>query len=112
MLLDDLREDLKTIEPDIVTIKTYWEKSGIEKEYSSLDAQANKEDFWKHPEQAEISKNLHALKQRKEQYITITSLYEEIPELIDLFAEDETELEKLKIDIKRLKKSVSLFKVS
>lgn len=112
MLLDELREALKALEPDIATIKAYWKNSNAEKDYAALDQQANQEDFWQNPRQAEISKQLHAVRQQREQYQTIINLYKELNELIELFDQDETELQKLKKEINDLRKTVSAFKVS
>jgi len=112
MLLDELREHLKTIEPDIQTIKSYWEKSGIENEYTDLKEEEGKEDFWQHQNQAEISKKLHALSQQKEQYESVATSFDEMSEFIELFANDEQELKKLESEIRKLKKNVAAFKVS
>lgn len=112
MLLDELREEIKSIEPDITTIESYWKTSGIEQEYEKLNEQANQEDFWKHPDQAEISKRLHTVRQQREQYLSVTRSYKELLELIELFSQDEQELNKLKGDIQKLRKAVSSFKVT
>lgn len=112
MLLDELREEIKSIEPDIATIESYWKTSGIEHEYEKLNEQANQEDFWKHPEQAEISKRLHAVRQQRDQYLSVTRSYKELLELIELFSEDEQELNKLKGDVQKLRKAVFSFKVA
>jgi len=112
MLFDELQEQLKAMEPDINTVKSYWEKSGIGKEFANLEAQASQEDFWQHPKQAEISKKLHGIKQQREQYLSITNQYAELFEMLELFQQDEKELEKLGQEIKKLRKNLSAFKVS
>jgi len=112
MLLDELQEALKSMEPDVKTVQAYWQKSGIEKKYKELEEQAGKEDFWKHPSQAEISKELHAVKQQREQYLEITKSYKELFEMLELFGQDEKELQKLKIEIQSLRKNLSAFKVT
>ncbi len=112
MLFDELREKLKAMEPDINTIQAYWKKSGIQDEYLKLNHIANQEDFWKNPNQADISKKLHAVRQQQEQYTSITDSYREMLELIELFKQDETELKKLQDEIKKLRKAVSAFKVA
>lgn len=112
MLIDELRETLKTIEPDIATIESFWKNSGFEEEFARLSAISQQEDFWKNPEQAEISKQLHAVEQKREQYRAVTGSYKEHLELIELFAQDEQELAKLKQEIYKLNKAVLAFKVA
>lgn len=112
MLFDELQEQLKAMEPDINTVKSYWKQSGIEPEFEKLEAEASKEDFWQHPQQAEISKKLHGIKQQREQFIDVTNLYEELFEMLELFKTDEKELEKIALEIKKLRKKLSAFKVS
>ncbi len=112
MLLDELRETIKAIEPDVATIESYWKSSGIEEEFARLSNQAHQEDFWKDPNQAEISKQLHAVEQKREQYLSVTGAYKEFSELIELFAQDEQELNKLKNEIYKLNKAVTSFKVA
>ena len=112
MLIDELQEKLKSIEPDINTIKKYWHKADIEQEYKKLSELENKEDFWQHPKQAEISKKLHAVRQQRELYTEITDSYQELNELLELFGNDEQELKKLHNDILTLRKSVSSFKIA
>jgi peptide chain release factor 2 len=112
MLLDELRETIKAIEPDIVTIESFWKNSGYEEEFKKLSALSQQEDFWKHPEQTDISKQLHAVEQKRDQYHAVTGAYKELFELIELFANDERELEKLRNEIYKLNKAVTTFKVT
>lgn len=111
MLIDELKEKIKNTEPDIKVIKSYWQNSNIESEFIKLHEISNKEDFWQNPNQATILKELHKLKTLRDQYNEIIKSYEELPELIDLFENDEKELQKLKEDVFRWAKSVSRFKL-
>jgi len=45
MLIDELRENLKSIEPDISTIKSFWAQSKIEDRFNELDKKINEENF-------------------------------------------------------------------
>ncbi|MEX0671930.1 MAG: peptide chain release factor 2 [Candidatus Babeliales bacterium] len=112
MLLDDLREQLKSFEPDIQTIKTFWANAKFEERFTTLQTQSLQENFWQNPDQAAILKELQHLKNQREQYHTIINTQTEIPELLNLFATDEQELQKLSYDIKALGRMVVKFKVS
>lgn len=111
MLIDDLKELLKSIEPDINIIKTYWNNSNLESQFKDLEYQSIQEDFWKNPNQAEILKKLQHVKSLRDSYKNITSSYEELPELIELFQDDTKELERLHKEIKELKRKVTKFKI-
>ena len=55
MFFDELQEKLKSIEPDIKTIKDYWKNSNLEALFKQLDGQSTQEDFWQHTEQARLT---------------------------------------------------------
>lgn len=112
MLFDDLQEQLKTIEPDIATIKAYWENAQIEKAFQDLDTQSVQENFWQHPKQTEILKELQRIRVQREQYQYILNTNQELYDLIELFKDDESELNKLKHEMHALRKAVSLFKIA
>lgn len=112
MFIDELKEQLKSLEPSLSTIFDYWKNSGIEKELEQLEAESHKEDFWQHPQQAQISKKLQHLKVKKETFDSLMSSKQELSELLDLFATDEQELQKIAIDIKRFNKKVTAFKIA
>lgn len=111
MLIDELKEMLKTLEPDIATITTFWQNSKLEERFGTLENISHQEDFWQHPNQANILKELQAIKNQREQYRHIQFSHSELNEMIDLFAQDEAELKKLQEDINHLKKAVLNFKV-
>lgn len=112
MLIDELKEQLKKFDPDITLIKNYWHNAGIDNEFQKLDKLVHTQDFWQNPEQAQISKKLQQLRTKKEEYNAITSTKNELAQLIDLFAADEKELQKLIPDIKKLSKNIRDFKIS
>ncbi len=111
MLSDELKEQLKILEPDIATIFTFWNNSKLEDRFNQLETQSHQENFWQHPDQANILKELQSIKNQRDQYQLILHSKKELDEMIDLFAQDEIELAKLKEDIDKLKKAVSTFKV-
>lgn len=112
MLIDELKERLKHLEPDLQTIKHYWTTSGLEKKFETLKAETNQEHFWKHPQQADISKQLQLIRTQREQYQAITQSFSEINELLDLFAQDEQELQKIANDIRTLRRNIASFKIT
>lgn len=112
MLVDELREQLKAIEPDIATIKTFWQGSGLEIRFNDLENQSTQETFWQNPQQAEILKELQRIRLQREQYIYVTQTYNELTELVTLFSEDEAELQNIARDIRQLTKAVASFKIA
>lgn len=111
MLIDDLRQKLKFIEPDIETITTFWKNSGMEQEFQQLEDQTIQETFWQRSDQTDILKRLQAIKNLREQYLDITKASNDLDELLTLFAQDEDELNKIAKDIAKLVKQVRTFKV-
>ncbi|MDR3646637.1 MAG: peptide chain release factor 2 [Candidatus Babeliales bacterium] len=112
MLIDDLRESLKNTEPDLDIVKKFWQNSGLEDKFQKLEAQANDVDFWKTANQTEVLKELQRVKLLREEYITLTNTYNDLLELIDLFKEDEKELEKIKTEVNDFCKRITKFKVN
>ncbi len=112
MLIDELKEQLKHLEPDINTIRSYWERSKFDQLFNDLEEQVNQENFWQNPQQAAISKQLQQVRLKKEQFDYITKARSELSELLDLFAEDEQELKKVAHDIKALSRAVGAFKIA
>ena len=111
MLIDDLREQLKNMAPDIQIIISFWSNAQLEKQFNELEATSQEEDFWKNPKQTEISKKLQHLRLLREQFIHITATYKDLSELIDLFTENETELAKISAEVSDLRKKVLAFKI-
>lgn len=112
MLIDELKEQLKKTDPAIAIIQEYWLHSGINEKVAALQAVSEREEFWKDPQQATILKQLQALRTKKESYDTLISARQELGELLDLFANDEAELQKIAIDIRRFEKKSSAFKIA
>jgi peptide chain release factor 2 len=108
MLLDSLREQLKQVEPDIITIKNYWQHAQLEKRFSELESKSNEPDFWQH---AELGKELQRLKTQRDQYTQIVESHQEHIDLLDMFQNDEREIEKLAPDINQLCRSIKKFKI-
>ncbi|MGE4168039.1 MAG: peptide chain release factor 2 [Candidatus Babeliales bacterium] len=111
MLVDELREKLKAIEPDLQIIKQYWHNANLEPEFKRLESLSMQEDFWQHPQQTAILKELQSIRTQREQYLEVMRSYDEVCEFIDLFSEDETELQKLSADINALIKHINKFKL-
>ncbi len=112
MLFDDLKETLKAIEPDFEAIKSFIQNTSLEQEYQRLNAISTQENFWQNPEQTGILKALQKVRSTRDQYLHIINQHTELLELIDLFKEDEPELEKLKTDIFKLRKQITQFKIA
>lgn len=112
MLVDDLQSQLKAISPDIDTITSFWKNADLEKQFHDLEQLSNQEDFWQNPQQAMISKDLQAIRSQREQYLHIIHTHKELHELVDLFKDDQMELEKIKNEVAQLSRAVGKFKIS
>ena len=111
MLVDYLKDTLKLAAPDLATIKAFWANSNLDQAYTKLSAQVKEENFWQNPDRDAISKELQAVRSKREQYLHIISEHEEVSELIDLFADDESELAKLEPAIQALIRAIRNFKI-
>lgn len=112
MLIDDIQEQLKQLEPDLAVIRTYWQNAGLEKNYQELKAISEKEDFWQQKDQAMIAQKLERVREVRNNYTHVTEGYEELKELVQLFSTDEGELTKLQADVGKLRKKVGLLKIA
>jgi peptide chain release factor 2 len=112
MLIDELKEQLKHIEPAINTIKDYWRQAQLDQEFHQLEQLVHQENFWQNPDQAKISKKLQLLRGKKELYDSIIKDQKELLELLDLFAADESELQKIAHDLKKFEQTVTNFKIA
>jgi len=112
MHADELREQLKFIVPELETINAYWQNSGLEQKFQEIDAQTAQENFWQHPDQASILKELQRIRLLRDQYIFIQQSSKELAELIELFNDDEKELSKIQPDVSELIRVVKKFKIS
>ena len=111
MLIDELREQLKTIEPDITAIQNFWAHTKASEKFAELDKEVGAEDFWKHPQRDAILAEHRRLKQLNEIYQEILKNHTDNNELLTLFAENEAELMSIKPDIYSLCKKVAKFKL-
>ena len=112
MIIDDLKQQIKDLEPNITIIKDYWKKAQLEKQFESLRDQSNQENFWEHPNQVQISQQLQSIKLKRDTYLEITTSYKEIKELLELFENDESELTKIGPEITSLAKQAKIFKIN
>jgi hypothetical protein len=71
MLLEEIQELLKALEPDIATIKEFWQGTKREDEFAHLKKESEQELFWKHPQHTQIAKDLQRLNIQRTQYLTI-----------------------------------------
>jgi len=112
MIIDDLKQHLKDIEPNITILKDYWTTASLEEQFQQLELQSNDEFFWQNPNKTEILQKLQQLKNKREIYLSIISAYHEIKDLIVLFENDEKELQDLEPEIINLIKKTKIFKIN
>ncbi|MFH1831879.1 MAG: peptide chain release factor 2 [bacterium] len=112
MLIDDLRLQLKEIEPDIQTILACYTNANIDQKYETLHEQVHAENFWKNPDQITLSKEYQRVRQYRTEYIDVVKAYNDNKELIELFADSEEELKPFQQDIRVLCKKILKFKVA
>lgn len=110
MLIDDVREQLKKIEPDLQTVEHCWRELRGQEELEKLSQTVRAEDAWQSPEQIALFKQVQKLRQQNDRYNEIRASYAELKELIELFQNDETHLHELKGDVDNLVRSVAQFK--
>lgn len=111
ILIDQLLEKIKNLEPHITVIQSYWASAGIQQQIAKLTSQSEEPTFWQNPSNGKILQELQKLKNTAHAYQTISKGYQELPELIALFQDDQQELAKLEIDINRLTKQTLAFKI-
>jgi len=111
MLIDELRERLKAAQPGLDTIITYWETAGLDEKYHSLQEKSNQPDFWQDPQQATTLKELQNVRLKRDEYLSITSTFKELDDLLSLFADDANEIQKLEPEINKLVRAIRIFKI-
>jgi len=111
MFIDELRDDLKKIKPDINTIKKFWGNSGKEELFERLSKISAEEDFWQNKEQTTILKQLQALKNLRNEYLEVIGSNKELEELIDIFKDDENELKNIEVSITQNIKAIKKLKI-
>jgi peptide chain release factor 2 len=112
MLVDELREKIKSVEPDINVIQTFWKQATYDQDFERLQRITSEENFWQNPQQTDLMKELQRVKLIREQYTQLMHAATELSELIDLFAQDEQEIEKLKDEVYSWARKVIRFKIS
>lgn len=112
MLVDELEQQLKSFEPDLKTISTCWQNGNFETEFQKLRVQSEEVNFWQHPNQTDILKELQKLRLLREQYEFIMQSYRDCTEFLELFKNDEQELLRLKNDIIELARAIRRFKIA
>lgn len=110
MKADELRELLKSIEPDIAALSSFWELSKSEEKFAELGAQTQDEHFWQNKNNVEISRAYEHLKESRNSYKSIVNQYAETSEMLTLFGDDEEEMGNLIRETKRLIKNIGKFK--
>jgi peptide chain release factor 2 len=111
MLVDDIREQLKAIKPDLDTVTQCWEQAPFEATYQRLYALSMQENFWQNSDQAQILKELQAVKNLRERYLHATKAYHELAEMTELFSADETQLRTISGDMQRCVADIRRLKV-
>ena len=112
MLIDELRLQLKESEPDLALITTFYKNTKIDDQFNELHAIVHGENFWQDPNQITLSKRYQYLKGLAEEFKSITSSYNDMSEILDLFAENEEELNACKQEIRTLCKKIKSFKLT
>jgi peptide chain release factor 2 len=111
MFIDELRENLKSVEPELEAIKEFYKNNEIESQYNELEKQINDENFWQNPDRIKISKEHQRIKLLHEQYNKLIKNYSENLELLELFQEGDAELKNLKSEVLSLCKQIKKFKI-
>jgi peptide chain release factor 2 len=111
MLIDELREQLKLVEPDIATIKAFWNNTKPAERFAELDQQVNTEDFYKNPGRDTILSEHRKLRIIVEAYDTVLKNYTDSIELVEMFKDNEQELSAIKGDISNLCKQITKLKL-
>ena len=111
MLIDELNEELKNAKTNFQSIEDFLKNSKFDEKLKKLEIQINTENFWQNPDQAQILKKFQTLKQLKEKQIELKNNLAENQEFLELFQNNEKELDKIKPDIQKLFKAISKFKL-
>ena len=113
MLIDTLRDLLKSCEPDIAAIQTFYQQTEIEKKYQALHEQINNStQAWGGADQIAMAKEYQRYASFLEEYNSIIQHYQDSIELIELFAEDESALAAQESNLFALKKKITSFKLA
>lgn len=111
MLIDELKEKIATAQPDIKTITSYWDNSNYQKRLEELTVITTQENFWQHEQRDTILKEHHNLKEIADRYQAILTAYKDSLEILELFKDDESQLEAVREDIPKLCRTIAKFKL-
>ena len=115
MLFDDFQKQLKSIAPDIKVIKQYWEIANIEEELKTLKKTTESESFWQNTNKKTILQKLQHLTQLKASYDSVTTNYEDLIDIVQLFQNENItkgELNAIAHDIRALQKNTATCKIN
>ncbi len=112
MLIDDIKEQLKAIQPDVETIQKFWKNAGIAERYQELQKTTNEENFWQNPQQTEILKESQSLKLLYDQYQSIIRNLKEVEEMLEVFGDDPKEIDSISKEARQLIREIKKFKIS
>ncbi len=112
MLADELYEILKKSEPDLETLQNYWKQSGNEETFKKLALLSQDENLWQKPQQAAILKSFQKIRTQRDQYFQAIHTHKELNELINLFKDDQLELEKLRCDVVTYSRALRNLKIA
>lgn len=111
MIIEQLKESLKKLEPDIQIIKNYCAQAKLQEELTLVEQQSLQENFWKDPNQTKILQRLQKLKSLFNEYQTVTNSFKDLNEMLDLFSDSDEEVKTLEKDINNLTKQTKKFKI-
>lgn len=111
MLIDELRETLKQSEQDIAAIKAFWANTNNQARLDELTAILNNENFWQNPDRDKLLAEHHHTKDLCESYQKTIATYQENCEIVELFANEESELIHLKDTIAQSCRDLAKFKL-
>jgi peptide chain release factor 2 len=112
MIYDELYNNLKEVEPDILLIEKFWKASHYSETLEKLLSQSKEVDFWSNPNQAAISKELQKIRGLHENYNSIEKQFNEHKEMLHLFKDDETMLASMAQEVQSLIKDIRTFKLT
>lgn len=112
MTSDDIRELLKSVEPDLATITSFWTTSQNEDEYTRLQNLSEQEEFWKSPDRTSVLQRLQHIKAQREAYHALLHNHSELLEMLVSFADDETALSGLYTEAFELRRQATQLKLS
>ncbi|MBT4594676.1 peptide chain release factor 2 [bacterium] len=111
MLVDDLREIVKSCTQDVNAIKNFYKNAQIQNKKRDLDSVINTEDFWQHPDRISITQQGQYCDNITSELNVIIKAWTDANELLELFADDEDELKRMESQIRSLPSEVREFKL-